>query len=467
VTTNAKEWDIRPEFYGQVIALEAHPHAFIMIRFSACILLAGLLLAQSPSAQGQSLAQQRCNAMEKGLNVSNWLEEYWNVDWPVPYKYTKQHFEAMQLAGITSVRLPVNFHAVIDQQAPYAVDESHEVFHWVDSVILWTDQLGMKLIIDNHHGWELSESNWRAKLPMFSHLWSVLAQRYAVLDPERVYFELLNEPSLGFQDSLKVMYNDAIDSIRQHTVQHSIIVSPHWAGSAMVFSDWQPMADTNLIYTWHIYDPLDFSHQGLSWNTPFFPAGNTFPHAEPTFMEGIFETGWQRVLDWKATHDLPLLMGEFGLSNYCDSASVCHWLEYTMTRLKQHDIPWYYWDWQWDFSMYRSNVISADSIYPCFKYYLGLYGDETFTDVPTVASTPAPSLLLYPNPLHAATSALTVEWKGPAQGTLTIYDTMGRMMQQAAMTSERTIVVTTLPKGIYLVELTDGPHRLRQKLVVN
>lgn len=415
----------------------------------------------------QSLAQQRCDAMEKGLNVSNWLEEYWNTDWPVPHKYTRQHFEDMQQAGITAIRLPINFHAVIDPVAPYTVDQTHAVFSWVDSVIDWTDALGMKLIIDNHHGWELTEFNWRAKLPMFSHLWSVLAQRYSHLDPDRMIFELLNEPSLGFQDSLKVMYSDAIDSIRQYTVDHSIIVSPHWAGSAMVFSDWQPMADTNLIYTWHIYDPLDFSHQGLSWNTPYFPAGNIFPHAEPTFMETIFETGWQRVLDWKALHGLPLLMGEFGLSGHCDSLSVCNWLTITMTRLKQQRIPWFYWDWQWDFAMFRGHVVGEDSIYPCFRHYLGLYGDDTFTGVEDDhVPLQAGALMVYPNPVTSDASVTLTVPEG--QGwTLDIMDAMGRRVQHCQVVPGQQVLRPQWNAGIYLLVLTSDRERRVHRLVVN
>lgn len=404
--------------------------------------------------------------MEKGLNVSNWLEEYWNADWPVAHKYTKQHFETMRDAGITSVRLPINFHAVIGQEAPYTVNVDHAVFSWVDSVIHWTDELGMKLIIDNHHGWELTENNWRAKLPMFSHLWSVLAQRYSYLDPDRVFFELLNEPSLGFQDSLKVMYNDALDSIRQHTAQHTVIVSPHWAGTAMVFSDWQPMADTNLIYTWHVYDPLDFSHQGLTWHTPFFPSGNAFPHAEPTFMEGIFETGWQRVLDWKATHGLPLLMGEFGLSSYCDSASTCHWLEYTMTRLKQNRIPWFYWDWQWDFTMFHGNVTGADSIYPCFRHYLGLYGDDTFTDVGGMRPPSSPAFRIFPNPVGTDNASISVEWNGQQVGRVNIHDMMGRLVRSDVVNGEKMSIEAPLGAGIYLVVLQTENGYMAQRLVV-
>ncbi|MFM1876914.1 MAG: hypothetical protein RL266_2651, partial [Bacteroidota bacterium] len=332
-----------------------------------------LIILVNPSLRAQSLATARCQSLNKGMNVSNWLEEYWNANWPQPYKYTKAHFESMHEAGITSVRLPINFHSVVDTIDPYMVDTAHVLFSWVDSVIEWTDELDMKLLIDNHHGWLLDNETFREdQLPRFSHLWGVVAKKYAHLDPNRVMFELLNEPMLGFaNDSLMVMFEDAIDSIRVYAPAHSIVVTPAWAGTGMAYGNFEPLQDTGLIYTWHIYDPLDFSHQGLTWHDPFYPAGTVFPSADTTFSESWLYTGWERVLDWKETHDRPVFLGEFGLSNYCDSASVCSWLAYNAVRLKQNNIPWFYWDWQWDFSMFRSHTISEDSIYPCFQYYLG------------------------------------------------------------------------------------------------
>jgi endoglucanase len=419
-----------------------------------------LFLVASVTTKAQSVAQQRCDAMEKGMNVSNWLERHWDSDWPNPAKYSKQDLERMQEAGITSIRLPIGFHGVVDVNPPYEVDTAHILFDLVDSVIQWTDELNMKLLIDNHHGWDLSNENWRPQLPMFSHMWSVVAQRYQHLNPDRVMFELMNEPSLLFdKDSLVIMYNDAIDSIRQHTIEHSIVISPHWGGTAMVIPEFEPLADTNLIYTWHVYDPLDFSHQGLTWHNPYFPSGNPFPNADTTFFEGWLYNGWQNVLDWKQTYNKPLFLGEFGLSNYCDSVSVCRWLEYTMTRVKQHHIPWFYWDWQWDFSMFNSQVISEDSIYPCYKYYLGLYGDDTFTDVQQIESES--ELTLYPNP--------TSEWFAlnvTKPFELAVFDITGRKLLQQKMASSEKVDVSAWKSGIYLVVFKVDDAIYSKRLVV-
>lgn len=424
------------------------------------------LLCLAQQIEAQSLADQRCGTLGKGMNVSNWLERGWDGNWPTAGGYSKQDLERMQEAGITSIRLPIYFHAVVDTIAPYEVDTDHVVFDLVDSVIQWTDELDMKLLLDNHHGWDLNNNTWRADLPRFSHMWSVVAQRYSHLDPDRVFFELMNEPTILFdRDSLVIMYNDAIDSIRQHTTDHSIIVSPHYGGTAVLINTFEPLADTNLIYTWHVYDPLDFSHQGLTWHNPYFESGNPFPHTEPTFFEGWLYNGWQNVIDWKQTHNKPIFLGEFGLSGYCDSASVCNWLQYNAIRLYQHNIPWFYWDWQWDFSMFNSHVISEDSIYPCFKYYLGLYGDDTFTSIEDSESGQSITLNIYPNPSTEGEFTVILRSSVSQRASVTVFNQLGQ--QLISKTFENTILISErLSSGIYLVKIETEKEQIVKKLVV-
>lgn len=408
------------------------------------------------SLNAQTVAHQRCAAMGKGMNISNWLEAPWQTGWPTPDGYAKAHLQLMQEAGIQSLRLPVQFFQVVDTLPPYTVDLGHALFTRIDTVIAWADELGMNLIIDNHHGWDLNNDLWRNRQGAFTHLWSVLAQKYAGLDPERYTFELLNEPTILFDgDSLAILFNEAIDSIRQHTTDHTIIVSPHLGGSALVLPQMPLYADTNLIYTWHTYDPLDFTHQGLTWNTPFFPAGNPFPHADTTFFEHWVYNGWQNVADWKLQTGLPIMLGEFGVSNYCDAQSACNWMTYVGLHLRDLDIPWYYWDWQWDFSMFHSNTIGADSIIPCFRTALGLYGDNTLGVMEDEQHVDA---LIWPNPAEAGAPIRLPA--GASEVRVTTTD--GRWV---AMGYRSTVSAPEVP-GLYVVQWRQGSRYLRTKLIV-
>ena len=68
-------------------------------------------------AFAQSVAHQRCNNFEKGMNLSNWLEAYWQSGYPTANGYTRSDLQKMKDAGIKSIRLPLGFASVTDPGA--------------------------------------------------------------------------------------------------------------------------------------------------------------------------------------------------------------------------------------------------------------------------------------------------------------------------------------------------------------
>jgi aryl-phospho-beta-D-glucosidase BglC (GH1 family) len=414
----------------------------------------------------QSLAHQRNQLLGKGINLSNWLEAYWHPAWPATDTYTKSHLQKMKDAGIQSVRMPVLFAAVTDTVAPFYVDTNHLVFALIDSVIEWTTYLNMRLIIDNHHGWVLEDNTWRSQIERFGHLWSVLAKRYKHLDADRYFFELLNEPPfLLALDSINILFNAAIDSIRQHTTQHTIIVSPHLGSWGMAYETYQPLADTNLIYTWHCYDPLNFTHQGLTWNNPFFPAGTLFPDSNNFFEQFLYD-GAENVVRWKNLYDKPLFLGEFGVSRYADTASLCNWIEYIANVIYSNNIPWFYWDWQWDFTLFRSHEILPDSMYSCVKRALRLYDDSTYSGIHRQQSSLRfQHVRLYPTVIPSG-SFCHIELNSGQHFTAIVYDVAGKAILTTQISDHQARLSLPFQQGMYFVEIRYGNISVIKKIVL-
>ncbi len=410
----------------------------------------------------QSAAQLRCDRFDKGMNLSNWLEAYWQGGWPTANGYTRDDLMKMKEAGIKSIRLPIGFASVTDTLAPYTVDTTHALFARIDSVISWCDDLGLNLIIDNHHNWDIFNQNWRSKIDRFAHMWSAVSAHYKHLDPERYTFELLNEPAFGIAlDSLNIVMSHAIDSIRQHTTTHSIIVSPNFSSNGAAFASYVPFADTNLIYTWHSYDPYQFTHQGFSWAQPPMPNAETFPGA---YDAGLYNA-WSTVINWRNTYQKPVFLGEFGTGVFGDDVSRCNWLEVFGTKIDSFDMPWFYWDWRWDFSLFHSNTISEDSVIPCFKHTLHLYGDTLVSSVPTLREEELKAKL-FPNPASSATGCnLLVNDAGEA--LVDIDDIAGRKIFHSSFYRQTTLPVALFNSGIYVVSVQCEHKLVRKKLVLD
>lgn len=426
---------------------------FLRLRYLSLPLF--LLIAFVELTNAQSVAEQRCAAFGKGQNLSNWLEARWQTNYPTPDGYTFADVVKMKESGIQSLRLPICFAALTDSVAPYEVDTASAVWDRIDTVISWADALQMNVIIDNHHEWDIFNQNWRTKLPRFSHLWSVVAQRYSYLDPNRYTFELLNEPAFGIAiDSLNEVFRVTIDTIRQYTTAHTIIVSPNFSSSGQAYEGYQPFADTNLIYTWHSYDPYQFTHQGFSWASPSVPLGTTFPS-----LMTMLENAWYQVTNWQTTYHKPVFLGEFGTGVFGDDVSRCNWIEYFGTRLDSFNMPWFYWDWRWDFSMFNSHVVSGDSIIPCFKHALHLYGDT----LSGIGETSVLPLQVYPNPVS---DVCTVSTTTNEAATLTVLDAEGRRYFTTSFTGVFHLPIKQWSNGIYFVQVSSKGRYGIKRLVV-
>ncbi len=436
-------------------------HILLLLLFILC----GLVM------RSQNKASERCAAFGKGMNLSNWLEAGWQSGWPTSTGYTKSDLLKMKEAGIQSIRLPICFALITDSISPYTIDTNHALFTRIDSVLAWATELNLNLIIDNHHEWSLLSNNWRYQIPRFGHMWSYVSERYKNTDPRYVTFELLNEPSVTFPiDSLNILFYAGIDSIRKHTTAHSIIVSPNGGSVGLAFSNYQPLTDTNLIYTWHCYDPLNFTHQGFAWGQ-LFPSGTPFPSTPTTFYEQFLYDGINRVNTWRNTYNKPLFLGELGVSVYADAESRCRWMQLMGANLDTTHIPWFYWDWQWDFSIFNSQIISADSVIPCFRSALHLYGD-TLTSVTNMSDEIG--FKLFPNPVNGG-SELKIVLPGVVVGEdanqVPLYELKITAVTGKVLINERVSGSTSIPiqllRGIYFVYVSNSQNRnCVKKLVV-
>lgn len=405
----------------------------------------------------QTTAQTRCSNFGLGQNISNWLEAHWQTNYPTPNGYTKASLEKMKEAGIKSLRLPVCFAKITDTIAPFHVDTTHVLFNRIDSVIKWADELDMNVTIDNHHGWDLlTNATWRSQEQRFTHLWAVLAKRYAYLDPERYTFELWNEPNIGFAlDSINLLFNEAIDSIRQHAPNHTIIVSPNTGSSGSAYvTAYSPLPDTNLIYTWHFYDPLDFTHQGFPWGN--FPSTvATFP--SPGLFFNLMNTGLNNVKIWKTNHNEPLILGEFGVGVYANDTSRCNWIGMIGEYIDTNHIPAFYWDWQYDFNMFYSNTVSRDSIIPCFKNALHYYENTS-----SIAALSADEVSIYPNPILSGEPELRI--KGIKNFDYKLSDNTGRLIAKGMKQND--VMKLNLTAGLYFIQLSTEKGFTTKKLVI-
>jgi len=251
----------------------------------------------------------------------------------------------------------------------------------------------LNVIIDIH-----PESDFKQKLAsddsfveQFADYWRALAKHYSSLDPEKVFFEILNEPE--FKDRYRWMGVQARlgRAIREGAPNHTIIAAgANWSSSnELLFLE--PLHDSNVIYNFHFYDPHIFTHQGATWSTNFqhyltnlpYPStpGNVFVSEsqvpDPVNQQAVARYGFDRwdstridgemsqVATWGKRWNVPLTCNEFGVyrgtSNAIDRAA---WLHDVRTALEKYGIGWTMWDYAGGFAIVtrKDGVTTPDAI---------------------------------------------------------------------------------------------------------
>jgi endoglucanase len=225
----------------------------------------------STHAFAQNTASRRAASMGLGANLSH-LENYWNG---TPSKHygdnvkttevakRKQMLADMASQGIKTVRIPVCFSAWATVSEPFSWDYPQN-FAALDSLLKWTLSNNMKAIIDFHHPEMDGKFLNVASLKRVNWLWLDIAKRYKNTDPDRVFLELWNEPHDMKAADWEAMATPLLQSIRQICPNHTLIVGAQDWNGIDALNNSQPYNDTNIIYTFHYYDPFIFTHQGAS-----------------------------------------------------------------------------------------------------------------------------------------------------------------------------------------------------------
>jgi endoglucanase len=346
------------------------------------LLFAASLQAQSVPA-GAGIARRRLTHLQRGINASEWFAQVYDSK-----GYTKAHFDTWTTAqdialiksmGFDNVRLSVNpqpmFHSGHADEIP------PDYLAYLDTAVKMILDQGLAVSIDLH-----PDSDFKARLAtdddfvgQFCEFWRALGRHYSTLNPDLVFFEIVNEPEIRDRYRWLGVQAKVAAAIREGAPQHTIIATgaKYSADDELLFLE--PLADPNVIYNFHFYDPHVFTHQGATWGVNFWhneKAGLAYPSnrdsAEkvsaqlPEEMNRLYilrygmehwdaaridmEIG--QVADWAKRRNVPVVCNEFGVyRNYADPRDRAAWIHDVRSSLERHGMGWAMWDYSGGFGV--------------------------------------------------------------------------------------------------------------------
>jgi endoglucanase len=328
------------------------------------------------------IARQRAGHLRHGINLSEWFAQVYD-----PRGYTKEHFEAWNTAqdialikalGFDHVRLSVNPQPMF--RARQADNIPVEYLNFLDAAI--------KMILDAHLAVQIDihpDSEFKQKLStdnefvdQFADLWRALARHFSNLDPNMVFFEVLNEPEIRDTYRWSGVQARIAAAIREGAPQHTIIATgARWSDDDDLLAI-EPLHDPNIIYTFHFYEPHVFTHQGATWGENYWHFVKALPY--PSTPENVqasiaavpdaakrllaarygmdrwnaarMDQEFDQVAAWATRWNVPVICNEFGVfrkeARPQDRAA---WISDVRTSLEKHGFGWTMWDYSGGFGV--------------------------------------------------------------------------------------------------------------------
>ena len=292
-----------------------------------------------------------------GVNLGGWFSQC---------DYSKDRFdnfineediERIKSWGLDHVRLPIDYNLVEDDAGNYV----EEGFAYIDKVLGWTEKYGLNMVLDLHKTFGFSFDSGENEAGFFERedyqerfyrLWEELAKRYGKYS-KRLCFEILNEVTeKEYCDTWNRISTNCIRRIRAIAPDIKILLGGYYNNSIEALKDLAMPFDENIVYNFHCYEPLIFTHQGGYWvdgmDTSFrMPFDVTYrEYAENTnkylarFAEDFsaydqdarigteyFENMVKEAVRVANERDVMLYCGEFGVINLATAEDTLKWFK--------------------------------------------------------------------------------------------------------------------------------------------
>lgn len=207
---------------------------------------------------------------EKGVNLGGWLSQCDYSKERLEHFIEEEDIRRLSTWGLDHLRLPMDYNVLREENGTFKKDG----FDYVKSAVEWCRKYGLNVILDLHktagysfdkdeqeHGFFAEESYQE----YFYTLWEEIARKFAGYG-DQVAFELLNEVTdEKTMDAWNRISQECIRRIRKITPTVKILVGGYWNNSVAAVKDLAMPADENIVYNFHCYEPLIFTHQGAGW----------------------------------------------------------------------------------------------------------------------------------------------------------------------------------------------------------
>jgi len=328
---------------------------------------------------------KKFEGFRKGVNLGGWISQFAEYD-PVHFKtfITEEDIRSIASLGFDHVRVPVDYNVLEDENG----NVIEEGFRYLESCREWCSSCGLNMLIDLHECFGYSFDPLKKNMDRrrffydealqerFLALWSRIAVRFRDHSAQ-VAFEPLNEVVLEeVADAWNGLAARYISLMRGIIPDCRLVIGGVCYNSVLTVPLISLPVHEGIIYNFHCYEPLIFTHQGaywMDWMPDDFRIG--YPKTLKEYREagallsadqmsavctegireigeGFFEDIFAPAVKKAEDDGVPLYCGEYGVIDLADPEDKLRWLKDIHSALKKLGIGRALWNYkEKDFGM--------------------------------------------------------------------------------------------------------------------
>ena len=312
-----------------------------------------------------------------GINLGGWLSQCEHSKQHHDEFITESDIRRIAYWGMDHVRLPIDYEIIQTDQGEVIEDG----FRYIDNCLKWCGEYGLNMILDLHKtlGYTFDEYETSADFfhskefqETFVDLWRELTRRYGKY-ARRLSFELLNEV---VDPIVAQIWNGiaerAVTVIRQDAPTIPILIGGVENNSISALKLLAMPHDENIVYNFHFYEPLIFTHQSAYWIKEMpsdFSINYPNEYAEycsksEQYLPGLnyrlyrnlkssekadakfFEAAFSEAVQIAEGRDVPLYCGEYGVIDKADVFSTLRWYTDINSTFQKYGIGSAVWNYK-------------------------------------------------------------------------------------------------------------------------
>jgi hypothetical protein len=266
--------------------------------------------------------------------------------------YTDADFRDLAATGANVVRVAILLRKC---EGCDRYDEPDASLRYVEQILGHGQQLGFRVIVTLLPMPGFSKSDYWDNPSLQGDIvrhWGRIAARLKD-KPALQAYDLINEPivpaSARVRDAKAAWHAlaaDAAREVRAADPNTPVMIEPTPWGSAGSFAGTMPLSMPGLVYSFHIYSPHEFTHQGL----PGYTEVRAYPgHG---WDKARLSTVMQAARRFAAMHRVPMFVGEFSCVRWAPEGSCPRYLADALALFEAEGWGWTYHCWRcyqgWD-----------------------------------------------------------------------------------------------------------------------